>query len=894
MKKFKKLLMVPAVAFIFMMSPILVACFGGPSWESDDPAIFDNWAINSTRSAIEQRTFNPIAHTSFSTETLVHEEAIRLIQNDANHFGVLFVVNKVSYNAPVAGCIDYKDGTNGSYVFTVTISRGLGTTVTTAQRTLTITATVFSGVDTRVQDNLAIAQAKDLVDGHNFPSLAQTAFDTEEKVLTEIERRVGLLLHLTVDVETTVNKISYAAAVLGNLQNFNGTEGSYVFTVTINRGMGTAATSIQKTVVLTTTALLQNGTYQHPFLISNAAELIAFAEEINSRTTNFTFGSYALNADINLLGMEWTPIGNGNTDFSGTFDGRGFKISNFKISQPAPNGAIGLFGRSSALIENLGIENATINIPANNPHVRTATPWVINAGIFVGTGRPTIENCWTTSNITVYVTNSTGATSVPVVNVGGLVGRMIEEGTIIDSFSTGNVEGGVVNIFSSGSMMASEGSVVGGLAGYADGRILISGSHSTGTVRAVGYNPTAGGLVGLTTSLGNNTSRVGLIEQSFATGDVSVVINEGTGANQAFARGYAGGLVGENAGTRFTISDCFARNSVNVSGQLAAINGHAGGITGLNFGTVTNSMFIGDVRVAITSTGTTNFVELVATAGGIVGIGDGIISNCLAIGTVRADGTLGAGTRYVHVHAGNVSGAYVFDRSPPTWDFQLREQGTVTNCFHLITTLAATPTTQPSGLGAGNGWSRHISTRGQLVTQTSAFGFTDPEGRYVLNSPVFYMDVLGWCDEVWNFGGLDAQNIVTTDRVYPTLRNGAGTVAPGELPEEFIGTWALTGATWNVGMGFQNNPTSPVGSVVLGLATTGVPIVSVTLPNSFPSKSQYIGWEVAEDGAVLRLWYRAFSVVDYDEFTIISINETTMVLGYTHGVPYRYTFTKLP
>ena len=40
---------------------------------------------------------------------------------------------------------------------------------------------------------------------------------------------------------------------------------------------------------------------------------------------------YVLTKDINLWGMEWTPIGNQTTPFTGTFDGNGHKISNFKI-----------------------------------------------------------------------------------------------------------------------------------------------------------------------------------------------------------------------------------------------------------------------------------------------------------------------------------------------------------------------------------------------------------------------------------------------------------------------------------------------------------------------------------------------------------------------------------
>ena len=61
--------------------------------------------------------------------------------NDSN---VTVTVNKVSYTAPVSGTSADLDGTNGSYAFTITVSKGTQSQ-TTIQKTITITAIAYTG-----------------------------------------------------------------------------------------------------------------------------------------------------------------------------------------------------------------------------------------------------------------------------------------------------------------------------------------------------------------------------------------------------------------------------------------------------------------------------------------------------------------------------------------------------------------------------------------------------------------------------------------------------------------------------------------------------------------------------------------------------------------------------
>ena len=102
---------------------------------------------------------------------------------------------------------------------------------------------------------------------------------------------------------------------------------------------------------------------------------IGTAEALAAINENLS-GHYVLTADIDLSGVEWTPIGAyapsgeseeeqeipaAETAFTGTFDGQGHVISNLAIDQPEA-WAQGLFGCvANAEIANFTLENATVD-----------------------------------------------------------------------------------------------------------------------------------------------------------------------------------------------------------------------------------------------------------------------------------------------------------------------------------------------------------------------------------------------------------------------------------------------------------------------------------------------------------------------------------------------------
>ena len=110
---------------------------------------------------------------------------------------------------------------------------------------------------------------------------------------------------------------------------------------------------------------------------SEEAEVIeiATAEELAAINDNPS-GYYVLTTDIDLNGIEWTPIGAfvpaGESEeeqetpspehaFTGTFDGQGHTISNLTVNRPE-GWAVGLFGcASGAQIGSFTLENAIVD-----------------------------------------------------------------------------------------------------------------------------------------------------------------------------------------------------------------------------------------------------------------------------------------------------------------------------------------------------------------------------------------------------------------------------------------------------------------------------------------------------------------------------------------------------
>ena len=191
---------------------------------------------------------------------------------------------------------------------------------------------------------------------------------------------------------------------------------------------------------------------------------------------------------------------------------------------------------------------------------------------------------------------------------------------------------------------------VGGLVGKNPGTIL--NSYAEGNI-LVGSNTLAGGLVGINQTIGGTTGPQPLIQDSWASGNVT-----STGVNVGL-----GGLVGYNWGSYNDLSSAMIKDSratgnVTANAALTGTNcsfitscdfSQLGGLVGFNqgwiLGTVAANVVPGTPSQGSGTYATGNVsVGSGGSAGGLVGQSDGIISMALATGTVTgAAGLPGSG-----------------------------------------------------------------------------------------------------------------------------------------------------------------------------------------------------------------------------------------------------------
>ncbi|HEY1941165.1 MAG TPA: GLUG motif-containing protein [Roseiarcus sp.] len=262
----------------------------------------------------------------------------------------------------------------------------------------------------------------------------------------------------------------------------------------------------------------------------------------NNTAAGSDAGHYALATNLVGTATFSAPLASESmsSDFTGVLEGLGHTISNLTINDPTYWDDVGLFGRNSGVIRDIGLVGGAVSGGQAN-----------SIGGLVGDNYAgTIANSYATAAV------SGGAS-----DVGGLVGTNYGwpgSATIVNSYATGVVSGG-------------QSSDAGGLVGLNQSygsAATISNSYATGAVSGGQYGA-AGGLLGLNDADGGTAS----IANSYATGAVS-------GASAA------GGLVGENS---------VSAGAAKISNSYAtgAVSGYyPGGLVALNYaglGAVTNS-----------------------------------------------------------------------------------------------------------------------------------------------------------------------------------------------------------------------------------------------------------------------------------------------------------------
>ncbi len=304
-------------------------------------------------------------------------------------------------------------------------------------------------------------------------------------------------------------------------------------------------------------------------------EVLLIGNETELRQMDVT-KHYQLTADIDLNGSEWEPIGTSATPFSGSFDGNGYTISNYVITNKNDN-YNGLFGVASGDIFNLTVENFSI---AYN------TDFMTYAGGLVGHMTGNISDV--TVNGTITITNVSSNTYSGLIV--GFHSAYLTTTMTVSEFIPSRIENssatGSINIISKNFTYA------GGVVGKAY-NIELKDVNASVDIRAVSqkYRAFAGGLIGHNYSgiLVNYEEVVDstqlFIERCYAESTITL-LDGGTWST-------AGGLIGYNQ--YGIIKQSFAKSVITFESDD---NGYIGGLIGDDWdGAVYNS--VSSVQVII-------------------------------------------------------------------------------------------------------------------------------------------------------------------------------------------------------------------------------------------------------------------------------------------------------
>lgn len=356
--------------------------------------------------------------------------------------------------------------------------------------------------------------------------------------------------------------------------------------------------------------------------VSNGEQLKGIQKAANSNDDVLSY-NFALKNDINASDVEdYVAIGT-ESEFTGTFDGRGNRIIGLDTTKYSNGG-------NSNTLTNAGIFSSV----GKGGVVKDVN---IYSGTFTGTttaGAVAGENNGRIEGIVTF-----GNTVTSNGNAGGIVGVNNSGGTVDDVESTGSVIAG------------SSSAVAGGLVGTNDGGLSNSFSDSAVTVDT---NVTSGTSAGLGGVVGINNGNVQYVDSlgvtnGGATGSSNIGGIIGTnngnmysGYNESIVSGEnnVGGIIGTNAEGKKV------ENVVNATGVEGKDN--VGGLVGVNSGRVTNGR----------NNGTITGNEYV---GGLVG--NNASKNSVLTNLVNDSSASITGVKYVGGIAGSNAGTITADKN---------------------------------------------------------------------------------------------------------------------------------------------------------------------------------------------------------------------------------------
>ena len=261
---------------------------------------------------------------------------------------------------------------------------------------------------------------------------------------------------------------------------------------------------------------------QGNYTVTSAEGLKNIAKLVNSGATGINI---TLDTDLDLTDMEWTPIGNYEKQYTGTFDGNDKTITGLTVT--GSDQYAGLFGRigSGGKVMNVKLEG--VQIESDNG--------MSDVGGVAGYSRGTLENCSVSGSV-----SGSGMNGIAGGVVGYQTGGSITGCSSSATVNAGNVAGGVAGCTYSATLTAC----------YATGDVTLESINSGGNF--------VGGVVG------DNTNRSTVIA-CYAWGSV-------TGSGTI----YVGGVTGSN--DLGTLTACY-----HATGDVTGASRSTGGVVGRNY-----------------------------------------------------------------------------------------------------------------------------------------------------------------------------------------------------------------------------------------------------------------------------------------------------------------------
>ena len=263
---------------------------------------------------------------------------------------------------------------------------------------------------------------------------------------------------------------------------------------------------------------------QGNYTVTSAEGLKNIAKLVNSGATGINI---TLDTDLDLTDMEWTPIGNYEKQYTGTFDGNDKTITGLTVT--GSDQYAGLFGRigSGGKVMNVKLEG--VQIESDNG--------MSDVGGVAGYSRGTLENCSVSGSV-----SGSGMNGIAGGVVGYQTGGSITGCSSSATVNAGNVAGGVAGCTYSATLTAC----------YATGDVTLESINSGGNF--------VGGVVG------DNTNRSTVIA-CYAWGSVT-----GSGSGTI----YVGGVTGSN--DLGTLTACY-----HATGDVTGASRSTGGVVGRNY-----------------------------------------------------------------------------------------------------------------------------------------------------------------------------------------------------------------------------------------------------------------------------------------------------------------------